>query len=149
LCDSARSDSIFCCVCFFLLYFYWFYASTGYMCVQAHYSHLLKVCWHVIKLFSEFHQILQLHCSLDKDELIRFGGQKVNGCGHSETKCFFSGEGIAIDGSSLKTILSYLSPECMDCIKETGHIYSLPVPHHHHHHQRTFVVRLLLSKLRT
>jgi len=40
---------------------------------------------------------LQLHCCRDKDELIRFSGQK--GQGHNETKCIFP----VIDSSLLKT----------------------------------------------
>ena len=48
------------------------------------------LAWCLINRLCEFHQIFNLGAVRDKDELIRFRGQKVKGEGHSETKCIMA-----------------------------------------------------------
>jgi len=57
------------------------------VCVR---SNILKVCQHdtgyLTNRLWEFHRIYNLGAAVYKDELIRFGGQKVKVQGHDETK---------------------------------------------------------------
>ena len=55
-----------------------------YVCVCVHPEGLWT--WCLINWWEEFHQIYKFCACGDKDELIRFWGQKVKGQGHSQTK---------------------------------------------------------------